>query len=174
MPRLDDIYYKVDHELVDNGFYEVDDEGKKQLIDSALKHFISAKITEFDSTKTLPDSAKEELSVNDLAEMLGTVIPQEDHFDTIRHLTHYVLAVASGLQGWTIVWDGDNSEEFLDNPLAKFNEAGYWDGLTTHEQTSYVQTFEFAHDILNQVILNKEKKQPALTYTKSQLLKGDK
>lgn len=44
MPRLDDIYYKVDNELVDRGFYEVDNEGKKNLIDSALKNFLSTKI----------------------------------------------------------------------------------------------------------------------------------
>lgn len=173
MPRLDDIYYKIDREIVANGWHEVDNEGKKILVDNALKKFMSAKITEFDSTKRLQTEDQPDITVNDLVEILGETIPEEDHFETMRHLTHYVLAVASGLQGWSIVWEVDNSEEFLDNPHATFNREGKWDTLTTHEKSSYVKTFEFAHDIFNQMILGKEKKAPQLTITKSQLPKSD-
>lgn len=173
MPRLDDIYYKVDSEIVANDWHEADNEEKKILLDNALKKFMCEKITEFDSTKSLKAEDQANITVNELAEILGKVIPEEDHFETMRHLTHYVLAVAGGIQGWSIVWEVDNSEEFLDNPHATFNAEGKWDTLTTHDQTSYIKTFEFVRDTMNQMILGKTKQAPQLTKEKQQLPKSD-
>lgn len=173
MPNMTDIYQKVDREITEKGWFLADDEGKIALMDSALKNYLSAKLTECDSTKCLHDKNKDDVTVNELVEMLGEAIPEKNHFDTLRFLTHYLLDVSAGLQGWSVLWEVDDSEEFIENPSASFNIEGKWDQITTHEKTSYVKTFEFVRDTMNQMILGKTKQAPQLTMTKKQLPKSD-
>ncbi len=146
---------------------------KKDLVDTALKGFVIEKIAQYDLDKYVQAKSQTDITVNELVEILGDSIPKEDHFDTIRHLTHYILGLAGGLQGYSIIWSDDKSEEFLDNPAVSFNDRGYWDELRTHEQSSYVKTFEFAYDIFKQNILGKGPKQPQLTIIKTTLPKSD-
>lgn len=173
MKKFNDVYSKVGMVLGANNFYGIDNEGKKTIIDVALKNYLSEKIEEYDSTKCLPEDIKENVSVNDLVETLGEIIPQEEHMETIAHLTHYVLALASGLQRWSIIWEIDDSEEFLDNPLITFTENGNWDKLTTHEQTSYVKSFELAHKALNNMLSSNKKTKEQVTFVKRPILKSD-
>ncbi len=190
MPRLNDIYYRVDREIVENGFWEADNEGKKTLIDTALKHFVIEKIEECNQEKRLSTGVQTEItlwdfekkrlyeaykdvSLSETVRMLGDIIPKEDHFETLRHLTHYILNVAGTLQGPSIVWSVDNSVEFLGNSVVTFNDRGYWDALISHDQTSYVQTFEFAHSVFNEYILGKGPKQKQLVSSKKLLPKSD-
>lgn len=173
MREFNDVYFKVDSEIVQNGFWEEDIKGKGGLVEDGLKKYILEKISAFDNTKLLPEDKREEVSLDDLVEILGELIPQEEHFHTLRHLTHYLLNIAGTIQGYSIVWVGDNSQETLNNPLVTFDSDKHWDSLTTHEEESYVRTFEFAHEIFNNYILGKGLKTPQLVVTKKNLSKSD-
>ena len=88
----------------------------------------------------------------------------------MRHLTHFMLNIAGEMQGWSITWWDEQDEQFIDNPLIKFNEEGKIDSLTTHKSSSYVQTFKFVHDVFTSSFMNEknQNKQYTLKDTRKQ------
>ena len=158
MAYLRDIYFKVGKDLYQHSF-DIEPVGrKKQLVEGCLKTYLATKIAEESTQQALVLSEKEEVSVDELVEILGELIPEEQHFDTMRHLTHFMLNIAGEMQGWSITWWDEQDEQFIDNPLIKFNEAGKIESLTTHKESSYVDTFKFVHDIFTNQFM-KEKNQ---------------
>lgn len=156
MAYLRDIYFKVGKDLYTHAFDIEPDGRKKKLVDACLKTYLASKIAEESTEQALVLSDKEDVSVDDLVEMLGDLIPEEEHFDSMRHLTHFLLNIAGEMQGWSITWWDEQDEQFIDNPLIKFNEAGKIESLTTHKQSSYVQTFKFVHDVFTNSFMNEK------------------
>ena len=158
MTQLTDIYYKAGKDLAEHGFDAADTQRKKKLVDASLKNYITTKIIEEDFEKVFLLYNDPETSVEDLVEMLGDIIPREQHFDTMRHLTHFILQIAGEMQYWSVVWYQDEDVSFVDNSLAEFNENGKLESLTTHKETSYVDTFKFVHGLFNEVFMEKQVK----------------
>ena len=153
MAYLRDVYFKVGKDLYQHAFDIEPVERKKKLVAACLKTYLASKIAEESTEQALILSEKEEVSVCDLVEMLGELIPEEEHFDTMRHLTHFMLNIAGEMQGWAIVWYDEQDEAFIDNSLMTFNEAGKIESLTTHKNSSYVQTFKFVNEIFNSAFM---------------------
>lgn len=173
MRQWNDIFRSIDSYTVSHGFYESDDKEKKTLVDEGLKRYLSFKITELDSTKKLPDEKVSEVSVEELIDLLSGMIPEDKHFDTLRFVTHYILNISSFIQGWEIIWFGDD-ETPVDLPTATFNEAGKWEKIISHEKTPYSQIAKFACEIFEGQFLEDVKSTtyvktiPSITETKEQ------
>lgn len=142
---MKDVYYKVDRYLEKNNFYNATVEEQKEMVEEGLKEYALEKIGQLDLVKGLNLSKKkDEVSLDELVTILGELIPKDKHFDTLRHLTHYILNAAGVMQGFSIVWMEEPNPELIEKPEVHFNE-GIWDKLVCHRETSYVQTFHFAH-----------------------------
>lgn len=163
MRQWNDIFRGIDSYTVSHGFYETDAKGQKTLVDEGLKRYLSSKITELDSTKKIPGEKVSEVSVEELIDFLSSMVPADKHFDTLRFVTHYILNISSFIQGWEIVWFGDD-EIPVDLPTATFNEAGKWDKITTNEKTPYPQIAKFAYEIFKGQFLEDVK---STTYVKT-------
>ena len=153
-----DIYNSIDVNLLENDYYNQDIIGKKELIERFLKEYIISKILELNKSKTI--IIDENASINDLVRLLSEIIPEEKHFDTIRHLTHYILNVAGNLQNFSIIWWVEEEKELIENPIADFSIEEKWEKITTHEQTSYLKTFEFVYDTFRNKFMQKNYRQP--------------
>lgn len=171
MVNLMDIYYKVGMSLAEQDFDFQEPEVKKQLVDTSLKTYLIEKISEINSTPALTDP-ENKISTEDLVDELGELISQENHFDTLRHLTHFILNIAGKMQSWSIVWYSEKDSSFIDNPLVVFNDNGKWESLTTHETQSYVQTFHQVYGAFKEVFMTKTKS-PQLTIGTKQLLENN-
>ena len=114
MANLRDIYYRVGKDLHEHGFDIENIERKKKLVAGSLKTYLASKIAEESTEQALVLSEKEDVTVEDLVEMLGELIPEEQHFDTMRHLTHFLLNIAGEMQGWTITWWDEQDEQYID------------------------------------------------------------
>lgn len=163
MANLMDIYYKVGKDLFEHDFDHQSTEQKKKLVDASLMVYLTGKIVEEDISKAPLLSNDPTTSVDDLAIMLGDIIPKEEHFDTMRHLTHFILNIAGEMQGWSITWYEEKDIAYVDNPLLSFNEEGKIDSLTSHQETSYVQTFQFVHDVFTNSFMNGKTQNKQLT-----------
>lgn len=158
MLEMRDIYSKVDSNVVKNGFWQKDIEGKKTLIQQELKRYTASKIAELDQSKSLPDTSLDQVDIVELVEMLSTMIPKEKHFDTLRHFIHYILNVASNLQGYSIIWQCEENPELENNPIINFDIDGKWNSLTTFakEDDDYVKIFIFVNDVFQNQFMTKK------------------
>lgn len=155
MIRMNDIYFKVDSKIVKDGYNTVDIPQKLNLVDQGLKEYALDKIREISPAKSIKENNKDDVTINDLVAILGELIPKEEHFETLRHFTHYVLKIAGDIQGFEIIWSS-NETSILGEPRAIINENGKWEELNSHQEENLVHTFNFAYDILqNQILKNK-------------------
>lgn len=145
MVNIRDIYNKIDIQLMEEDYWNLDIEDRKRLIDKFLKQYIILKINEI-NFNALCETNKE-LSTIELFELLSSLIPKEEHFETIRHFTHYILQISSNLQGWSIIWWGEEDDELVENPLVEFDIDGKWNKLVTDDRTDLVKIFKFAYHI---------------------------
>jgi len=155
MISINDLYYKLDSGIVDRGFWKVNIDEKKQLIDSELKKYITFKLKELGNNTSLLSEKENSTSVNDLLKILARVIPKEDHFDNLRHFTHYILAVAGSLQNYSICWWVEEEDELINMPLIELDDSGQWTSLKTHKETDYVKTFDFVYDVFTNNFMTK-------------------
>lgn len=158
MLMMKDIQYKVDTYIVENGFFEADNSGKKELIEAGMKKYMINKICDTNKGRKILYGKKQEASLHDLTEILAEIIPEETHAETLAYLTHYVLGVAGFMQGYYITWVVETDPTFINHPLAEKSQNGLWDKLITHRNTSYVKTFDLALENLSQVIEQKDKR----------------
>lgn len=158
---LMDVYRNVGYKLAEESFDVQSTETKKQLVDMHLKQYLIEKISKMKGVPLFSDPSNE-ISVEDLVTQLGESIPMERHFDTLRHLTHFIINIAGEMQGWSITWSTEAKSEFIDNPLATFKEDGKWDSLITHEKHSHVKIFHQVYGIFKEKFMSKDKN-PQLT-----------
>jgi len=93
------------------------------------------------------------LQVSDLISILASDISKEEHFNTLRHFVHYILLVAGSLQERSITWLVEEDKELISTPFIEINENGYWENLITHNETDYVQVFNFVYEVFNKYFL---------------------
>lgn len=167
MVLTNDIYFKVDSSIVNRDFWEVNIEEKKQLIDSELKKYIILKIKELGNNTSMLNDEKNNTSVNDLLKILASIIPEEDHFETLRHFVHYVIQVAGSLQNYAICWWIEEEEKLIDIPVVEFVENGLWSNLKTHKETNYIKTFDFVYDVFTNQFMTKSNTPKELVFNKS-------
>lgn len=140
-----DIYSTIDPRIVAQGFNEKDIEEQKQLVDKELKNYMLEKIDKLGIHGVLTSEHKDEVSTYQLAEVLATLIPANEHFETIRHLTHYVIGIVGALQCHSVTW-WSSEDDVLEQPEITFTEDGKLDDLNTHPQESYLKVFETVYD----------------------------
>ena len=153
---MTDIYFEIDSHILVQGFWKVDIEDKKRLIDKELKRYIILKIQQL-GNKMICNTDYQEMNVPDLFRVLAELIPKEDHFDTIRHFTHYILNVAGNLQGWSITWYVEDDELLIEKPLIEFDEENRWTELKTHNQTNYIVAFLATYSAFQNYFMCKDK-----------------
>lgn len=146
MITMNDIYYKINSKLDINNFNKMDMESKKEIIDKELKQYIIEKTSKLSNTNYLENQQKE-MDTLQAFKILANNIPKEQHFNTIRHFIHYILNIASFMQGWEITWYIEERESLIEYPEVVFNEQGLLDQLITHEKTDYIKSFAFTYDI---------------------------
>lgn len=165
MLEMKDVQYKVDTYIVENGYYHADNTRKKHLVETGMKKYMIEKISEIDCQRKIPHSRVGEVSLHELAEILGEIIPEKMHNETMAYLTHYVLGVAGFMQGKFVQWDIEDDIAFVSCPLIETNQDGKWGRLVTHEKTPHLKTFDLALERLDQVMELKDKKDKELMKT---------
>lgn len=152
MVKINDIYRKIGLRLDEQNFLTKDFQEQKELVDSELKIYLISKIEELGFVPNID----ERNDVNGLVNNLGLIIPVDKHFDTIRHLTHYVLSIAGIMQQREIIWYSQN-DSMLSFPTVDIDECGIWDSLTTIEDNSYVEIFEYTYDVFINKFMKRSK-----------------
>ena len=153
-----DIYYSVGINLLESDYYRKDINIKKELIDRYLKEYAISKLLELDDSNS--NINYYELTLNQLVERLSIIIPTEKHFDTIRHFTHYILNIASGIQNFEIMWIIGEKEQLITNPETNFNIVEKWDNFVTHEKTTYLDAFNHSYNTFQNEFMLKNYIQP--------------
>jgi len=140
-----DIYYQMNIKLIENDYYFANQLDKKELLEKALSEYMVEKLIQNHAAKFMIDN-KPEVNTESLIDILGEVIPKEEHFNTLRHFTHFVLMNMSDIQSYEIIWEVSDENRLIDNPELIYNEDGYIDKLITHENTDYCKTFKFIYN----------------------------
>ena len=67
------------------------------------------------------------------------------------------MQISSNLQGWSIIWWGEEDDELVENPLVEFDIDGKWNKLVTDNRTDLVKTFKFTyHVFINEFMVIKK------------------
>lgn len=167
MVIMNDIFFAVDTYIIKNGFCETDLDAKKQLIQEGLQKYLVGKVAEFDPTKTIPKQLESEVTVEELIDLLGEIIPKEDHEQKLSQITYYIKGMSGLLQGYHVAWWQENDESLITEPLIEFNSEGKWDSIKTHEKTPYTETAKFAYTVFKNNLFQKTPNK-VLVYRKEQ------
>lgn len=161
-----DIYSKVDNKLLENNYWNVGINEKKLLIDMCLKEYIIEKIQDLKLSKLAQENI--DMTLIDLFKYLASLIPKEEHSNTIVHFIHYILGICSNLQSWSITWWQEDEDDLIQNPVVDFNIDSKWDTLTTNINTDYVKTFEFVYNVFcEKIVKSRDVKKLELIANKS-------
>ena len=91
MRRMDNIYYSVDSYLLNNGFeYGTLDE-KKELTIEGLKVYLAQKITDINPMTILSRQDIENISINDIIDLLTETLPEEEHEENLSNVVRYII-----------------------------------------------------------------------------------
>ena len=144
MLNFQDIYFRVDDKLYKKGYKWASIEDKKDIIEESLKEYICEKL----------NLEINNLSINDLVELLYKAIPKTNHDNTLAHLIHYILKLASGLQRYHIVW----FEEEDISKLEITSKNDRWESLQTCREIDYATIFNQVYDHFHNNFMKKENK----------------
>lgn len=139
MIKMNDIYYKVDTNLLRSVFMRASIDEQKGMITEELKKYLAQKLTI--SGTIIPQN--NDLTINELLEIMADVIPEKKHSKTLVHFTSYLLGVAGGLQDHPISYDCEENLDLINSPVAEFNENGQWTRLIVHDKTSTLEICKF-------------------------------
>lgn len=159
MIKMEDIYYHVDSYITENGFRNASLEEKKQLVDYGLKRYLALKINQLDRSKKLPEDKYSEVTVIDLVNLIGEMIPEDKHSHTLGHVVRYIIGSASLLQGKNIKWKRENDIELADSTYFELNDHQQLTAMKTHVFPNYPQTIKFAYDVYQSPLVAQKGKQ---------------
>ncbi|MEG1495088.1 MAG: hypothetical protein RSA48_03710 [Bacilli bacterium] len=127
-----DIYIKVDNEIVKKGFWEQDLSGKKALVIEGLTTYTLNKMAELNIKKY---NSRHNLSLEAMFILISReLISPLEREEFFRHYTHYIIAVASVLQSKSIIWTSSNL--VLENDIIiSLDSDGKWNELVSNELT---------------------------------------
>lgn len=144
MNSFQDIYYNVDSRIVEKGFWNLNINGKKELVDNELKRYMGKKVEDIYGIKLINESS--EFSATSLLRMIANVYQDDEKKEELRHFTHYILNIAGAIQNNSIIWWQEDEEAFQNMPTIIVDEDNRWSELKIHTDTDYLETFEFVYD----------------------------
>lgn len=151
-----DIYYKVDHQIVPKGFWSLDLNGQKQLIEQELINYTLEKLRLLGIT--IAD--KDNMSLLDLLGLMDDrLITREEKEEVFRHYTHYLLNVASSLQNYQVTWWSQEDQALINNPICGIDN-GLWDTVVTCLYNYPLDDTKFVLDIFQSRFGIVEDKEP--------------
>lgn len=153
MTNTKDIYPKINQRLLEENYWALNIEEKKNLINKEMKKYTLSKIYELDQKFEY----NQETDITTLLEILNTYIPEPNKFEVLRHFSHYIISIASSLQEYEIIWWVESDKDLIDNPICDFNEENKWNTLTTHQKTDLIKTFKLVNETFNNNFLNHNK-----------------
>ena len=165
MPITSDIQYKVDSYLVNNGYCSSKKTNKKELVELGMKKYMLDKICELSGHQDVHLTKTTPVTLHELAEFLGEIIPEDTRDESMSFLTHYVLGIAGFMQESYITWIISDDYSLIDSPRMEQDHNGKYSKLLTHRNTSYLKTFDLAMENLDQVMTKKEKRDIELVKT---------
>ena len=142
MIKMDDICFVIGDKLEDKGFFNYDIETQKAMFDMELNDYLLEKIDELDS-----NNCHYFKNVNEVVNIMGKMIPKEEHGNTLKYLIFVIMMVVTGIQRKEMSWKGSVDPNSIGIPTVEFDEQGNWIKLNTHEQDSYVDTFNVAYNV---------------------------
>lgn len=152
MIKTSDIYYKVDSKIVENDFWNVDINGKKELIDIELKNYMISKILELNSSVEFLNNLKDKLTPIDYLEILSKMVQKEEQGEILRHFIHYILNVIGSLQNHSVIWYQEDDESLIEKPTISFKN-NVLDELKTHQETNYLKIFSGIYKVFRNEFL---------------------
>ena len=146
-----DIYSYLGTFLVNKNWYFKDFNTQKELLELGFKSYIISKINILEpNLKTINSN----LSLIDLYLILSNLIPKENHFNTLRFFTHYLLSIISNLQNYEIIWLSEN----INNISITIDDFHKWNTLTSNDDyiNSFISLYYCFKEYFNKDILIKK------------------
>ena len=107
---FNDIYVKINQKLMDTAYDSLSLEEKKQIISKKLIEYIKEKIDLFNKNKHRKLYSTNS-NIYDFIDILSSLIPYDEQ-DSLNQLVHFILQIASGMQGFSITWYEEEREDF--------------------------------------------------------------
>lgn len=154
MERTDDIYKEVDSIIVENGFWDKDLEGKKNLVEQALIEYTKNKF--FKNCDDQKQHSEEQSELIYLLKQIDSKLEMLDEKEEIfRHYTHYLLNIVSCIQDYSITW-WDDDNVLVDEPVLKIEDEE-WQNLSTNSETLPLNITMFVFDIFKTNYIKEER-----------------
>lgn len=150
MLNFQDIYFRVDDKLYKKGYKWASIEDKKDIIEESLKEYIQEKL----KASYLTSGNIDKLSISEMVELLSKLIPKVNHDNSLAHLVHYILKLASGLQRYHIVW----FEEEDISKLEITSKNDRWESLQTCREIDYATIFNQVYEYFYNNFMKEENK----------------
>jgi len=155
MVKMNDIYMVVDSLLLSRNYWNLENSDKLEQIDLVLRLYLAYKLNEIEPKKNVTVEKLASMPAYGLIKMLEYHIPPEERIESLAHIIHYMLNIASKLQGSTVVWYESDEDKYRWFPEVTFNEAGMWDTLISNKNASYVEIYNTANSALQRIITRK-------------------
>ncbi len=146
-----DVYSQVGKYLNENNFSCKSVDEQKELVEESFKLYLLNKIGEYG--KSLEEG---NYTASELVAILGQIIPEDKHFDTLGHVTHRLLNIVFEMQRFSVVWFVENRAELSGNPEVHFNSDNKWDKIITNSKIDHVKTFELVNYVFHNQFKVKE------------------
>lgn len=157
MRRMDTIYRNVDSYLINNGFIYASVDEKKEMTIDGLKLYLGQKLTDINPSIVLSKKQIEQLSINEIIDLITETLPEEEHEENLSNVVKYLISNATALQGKKIAWERETSED-LDNGVSiEFTTKGNIKTVKTHTYPSYNYVLRFLIDIYQCPLFTKQK-----------------
>ena len=115
--RLEDIIPKIGTKLITQDYYSKSINEKKQMIEEELSTYMLFKIAMINPNRL---DVEKDYTLSELFQMLDEELPRENGFSQVDHIIHYILALASEIQGIYIIWQSSDEDESLTNSASKY------------------------------------------------------
>ena len=165
MINTNDIYSVINSNLVKNGYWGKDIEEQKNSIDTEIRKYIISRYKILN--KDYSDIVKlNELSTFELLKLLGNYIEKSNYNSVIYNFIHYILSLASTIQGHIILWIEEENSSIIDTPQI-ISENGLWDKLYTSSSDDYIEVFGYVYDIFQNGFMNNLEKNKSFNISKT-------
>ena len=161
--------FKINQKLSQIDFDSLSFDEKKSTLTNELVKYIKEKIDLYNK-KQRKHLYGEDDNIYELLNTLDSLVPY-DSKEELSKFIHFVLSIASGMQGFSITWYEEDRDDLIDNPEVSFNRDNLWDSVSTYKGANLVHIFYFVYDIfMNQFIIRPKKTEPEIDSATLRLL----
>lgn len=147
MRRMDTIYRNVDSYLINNGYIYASVDEKKEMTIDGLKLYLGQKLTDINPSIVLSKKQIEQLSINEIIDLITQTLPEEEHEENLSNVVKYLISNATALQGKKITWEREDNEDLDNGVSVEFTTKGRIRTIKTHTYPSYNYVLRFLVDI---------------------------